>query len=175
MWPPCISPDDVWPAHRPGPGLSAAPCGCRTPGTVLGLPESKLGILPGFGGTQRLPRLVGLAVAATMLMTGKASMHAGWKGQWVPADTVLAGRGSFATCCGRAPATWDGCQHQWPICCVAGALSRGLLCHLLQTLKVHEAEEAGLIDEIVPSDELLPGAVALCRCLACCVLRALGH
>ena len=36
----------------------------------LGVPEIKLGILPGAGGTQRLPRLVPLAVATQMLLTG---------------------------------------------------------------------------------------------------------
>jgi 3-hydroxyacyl-CoA dehydrogenase/enoyl-CoA hydratase/3-hydroxybutyryl-CoA epimerase len=39
--------------------------------TCFALPEVKLGILPGFGGTQRLPRLVGLPAALTMITTGK--------------------------------------------------------------------------------------------------------
>ncbi|BBZ14909.1 enoyl-CoA hydratase/isomerase family protein [Mycobacterium branderi] len=38
--------------------------------TKLGLPEAKLGVLPGAGGTQRLPRLVPPGVAAEMLMLG---------------------------------------------------------------------------------------------------------
>ena len=38
--------------------------------TVLGLPEVKLGLLPGSGGTQRLPRLVGLQAALGILLTG---------------------------------------------------------------------------------------------------------
>jgi 3-hydroxyacyl-CoA dehydrogenase/enoyl-CoA hydratase/3-hydroxybutyryl-CoA epimerase len=40
--------------------------------TALALPEVKLGIMPGFGGTQRLPRLVGLLNALDMILTGKS-------------------------------------------------------------------------------------------------------
>src|SRR5262249_11099913 len=36
----------------------------------LGQPEVKLGIIPGYGGTQRLPRLVGKGIAAQLLLTG---------------------------------------------------------------------------------------------------------
>ncbi len=39
--------------------------------TRLGLPEVKLGLLPAWGGTQRLPELVGLAAALPMLLTGR--------------------------------------------------------------------------------------------------------
>lgn len=37
----------------------------------LGLPELSLGIIPGFGGTQRLPRLVGVQLATQMMLTSK--------------------------------------------------------------------------------------------------------
>ena len=39
-------------------------------GTFLGLPETQLGIIPGFGGTQRLPRTVGIPEALKMITTG---------------------------------------------------------------------------------------------------------
>jgi len=37
----------------------------------LGQPEVKLGIIPGYGGTQRLPRLVGKGIALQLLLTGE--------------------------------------------------------------------------------------------------------
>ena len=39
--------------------------------SVIGLPETKLGILPGFGGTYRLPRVVGLPKALDIILAGK--------------------------------------------------------------------------------------------------------
>lgn len=39
--------------------------------TLLGLPEVKLGLIPGWGGTVRLPRLVGLIEALPMILTGR--------------------------------------------------------------------------------------------------------
>lgn len=41
------------------------------PKTVIGLPEVMLGLLPGAGGTQRLPALVGLRAALDMILTGR--------------------------------------------------------------------------------------------------------
>jgi 3-hydroxyacyl-CoA dehydrogenase len=56
-----------------GGGLEVA-LGCHfriaLAGTKLGLPEIKLGLMPGAGGTQRLPRLIGMDKAMAMILSG---------------------------------------------------------------------------------------------------------
>ena len=42
---------------------------------AFGLPELSLGIIPGLGGTQRLPRVIGLEKAVTLTLSGKVSTH----------------------------------------------------------------------------------------------------
>ncbi|MFS0574939.1 enoyl-CoA hydratase [Sporosarcina sp. 179-K 3D1 HS] len=60
----------------------------------LGLPELQLGLIPGFAGTQRLPRYVGLAKAAEMLLTsepinGVEAVSLGLANHAFPEDELL--------------------------------------------------------------------------------------
>src|SRR6202012_1131708 len=62
--------------------------------TKLGLPEVQLGVLPALGGTQRLPRLIGLQAALDLLLTGKQidgkrALRAGLIDELVPPSILL--------------------------------------------------------------------------------------
>jgi len=61
----------------------------------LGQPEVKLGIIPGYGGTQRLPRLVGTGHALQMVLTGEMisaqeAHRTGLVNEVVPGDRLIA-------------------------------------------------------------------------------------
>jgi 3-hydroxyacyl-CoA dehydrogenase len=86
-----------------GGGLELA-LGCHfrvaQAGVQIALPEVKLGLLPGAGGTQRLPRLIGLEHALNMIVSGAAIPSDLFKGsplfdEFVPAD-ALKGALAFA-------------------------------------------------------------------------------
>ena len=64
---------------------------------LLGQPEVDLGIIPGYGGTQRLPRLIGLEAALPMLRSGKTidaatACKLGWAHGEPAADPVAAAK-----------------------------------------------------------------------------------
>jgi enoyl-CoA hydratase len=61
----------------------------------LGLPELRLGLIPGYGGTQRLPRLVGRGKALELMLTGDRidsgeALRIGLINRIVPAESLLA-------------------------------------------------------------------------------------
>ncbi len=69
-------------------------------GTKLGLPEVQLGIIPGWGGTQRLPRLVGVRRALSMILEGSTlaaekAAKVGLVDVSVPPNTFEAGVNQF--------------------------------------------------------------------------------
>jgi 3-hydroxyacyl-CoA dehydrogenase len=86
-----------------GGGLELAMAGhyrVASPTAQVGQPEVKLGIIPGAGGTQRLPRLVGVAKAVEMCAEGKPvsareAAHLGLIEQLIEGD-LLAGAVAFA-------------------------------------------------------------------------------
>lgn len=64
---------------------------------IFGLPEVKLGLIPGYGGTQRLPRLVGEGRALEIVMTGRnvdaaEAEHIGLVNALVEGDLIEAGK-----------------------------------------------------------------------------------
>jgi 3-hydroxyacyl-CoA dehydrogenase/enoyl-CoA hydratase/3-hydroxybutyryl-CoA epimerase len=82
-----------------GGGLETA-LACRyrivtdDPKTVVGLPEVMLGLIPGGGGTQRLPRLIGLVAALDLILTGRTlkprrALKAGVVDEVVPPPVLL--------------------------------------------------------------------------------------
>jgi enoyl-CoA hydratase/carnithine racemase len=80
-----------------GGGLELAMC-CHirlaAEGAKLGQPEINLGLMPGFGGTQRLPRLIGQSKAMELILTGepisaREAMHLGLVSQVVAVDDLL--------------------------------------------------------------------------------------
>jgi enoyl-CoA hydratase len=95
-----------------GGGLELAlACSLRfaSDGAKLGLPEITLGVLPGFGGTQRLPRLIGRSAALELTLTGapvsaERALQLGFIGRVLPAADLLPEAQKFAQqLAGNAP------------------------------------------------------------------------
>jgi 3-hydroxyacyl-CoA dehydrogenase/enoyl-CoA hydratase/3-hydroxybutyryl-CoA epimerase len=78
--------------------------------TQLGLPEIQLGLLPGGGGTQRLPRVIGVAPALDLILTGKKvdskkALKLGLVSEVVPENQLL--RKAVEACKTHAPVSLD--------------------------------------------------------------------
>jgi 3-hydroxyacyl-CoA dehydrogenase/enoyl-CoA hydratase/3-hydroxybutyryl-CoA epimerase len=83
-----------------------------TPSASLGLPESLVGLLPGAGGTQRLPRLVGLERALPVLLqgarlSGAAALAAGLVSEVVPHGEEIAAAERWLLSRPAAQQPWD--------------------------------------------------------------------
>lgn len=121
----------------------------------LGQPEVKLGLLPGYGGTQRLPRLVGPSAALRLLITGEIisaveALRIGLVDEVVPAADLLAQARALAlSIAAQAPlavaacikAVHDGAALELEESLVIEALAFG---HLSNTADKREGVEAFL-------------------------------
>lgn len=112
---------------------------------VLGQPEVKLGLIPGYGGTQRLPRLIGIGPALRLLLTGETvsaseALRLGLVDEVVPAAALL----------GRAQALAKQIAANGPIAvklCME-AVDRG------------EYEEAALFGKVCATEDMKEGTRA---------------
>lgn len=82
------------------------------PGTQIGLPESLVGLLPGGGGTQRLPRLTGVAGSLGVLLKGerfgaKEAVAAGAAHEAVPPGQEIAAAEAWILSGPDAKQPWD--------------------------------------------------------------------
>ncbi|WP_187969034.1 FAD-dependent oxidoreductase [Aquibium microcysteis] len=82
------------------------------PDALFGLPEAGLGLMPGAGGTQRLPRLVGLQAAADLILPGRtlataAALKAGLIDAVVPATELLDACKGWIAANPAATQPWD--------------------------------------------------------------------
>jgi len=107
----------------------------------MGLPETSLGILPGYGGTQRLARLVGAAKAAELVLTAEKAITAaeahrlGLVNRVAPAGGALAAALELARAIARNGP--DGCRY------ALEAVRRGVAMPLAEGLE-YEATLFGL-------------------------------
>jgi 3-hydroxyacyl-CoA dehydrogenase/enoyl-CoA hydratase/3-hydroxybutyryl-CoA epimerase len=82
------------------------------PRIQLGLVESKVGLMPGAGGTQRMPRLMGAMAALPMMLEGKtigpdAALKGGLVHKVVPAADLIKEAKAIIKAGGRAVQPWD--------------------------------------------------------------------
>ena len=98
--------------HALGGGLEIAlACDLRLAGNgefLLGLSESKLGTLPGNGGTQRLPRLIGAGPALELMLTGRSvgpqqALQLGIVNHLFPAESLLDEAKEYALTLANGP------------------------------------------------------------------------
>jgi len=90
-----------------------------TPAAVVGLPEVQVGLLPGAGGTQRLPRLIGIQAAMPYLMEGKhaspeQALKAGLVHELAPPAELIARARSWLLGTPKSMQPWDEKGFRFP-------------------------------------------------------------
>ncbi|HXI83059.1 MAG TPA: 3-hydroxyacyl-CoA dehydrogenase NAD-binding domain-containing protein [Verrucomicrobiae bacterium] len=99
------------------------------PKTQIGLPETQLGIIPGWGGTQRLPRLIGLRAALDIICAGKSvgadkARRIGLVDAAVPSVVLRESAKRFALGQRRASRKSVKLQNMWPLRPIACRIAR---------------------------------------------------
>lgn len=128
------------------------------PRVRLGLPETTLGLLPGGGGTQRLPRLIGIEQAAALILSGRSidadeALRLGIVHALAGADELLAAAERWILEQGQAVQPWDRRGYQVP----GGAgLNSPALGRLFQRLTTQVSAE---------TRHNYPAPIAALRCL----------
>ena len=90
------------------------------PKAKFGLPEVKLGLLPGGGGTQRLPRLIGIQPSLPLILEGKELTAEKAKQQGIihevveTADEMFAQARAWISANPKAAQPWDDKKFKWP-------------------------------------------------------------
>jgi len=119
----------------------------------LGQPEIKLGLIPGYGGSQRLPRLVGPSRALRLLLTGDIidadeSLRIGLVDEIHPADQLLArGHELASRIASAAPLAVTGCLE---------AVRRGSHLQLYEAMRV----EAEIFGQLCETEDKTEGTAA---------------
>jgi enoyl-CoA hydratase len=120
---------------------------------VFGQPEVRLGIIPGAGGTQNLPRLIGPGRAKRMLFTGER-VPAAVALEWGLVDEVVAPGGSVARA--RAMAAEIAANAPLAVAAAKRAVNRGLE----MTLGEGHLLEAALFATLVETSDFAEGVEA---------------
>jgi enoyl-CoA hydratase len=120
---------------------------------VLGLPEVSLGIIPGYGGTQRLPRLVGAGRALEIILSGRRikaeeAERIGLVNRVVPQETLLETSVQLATTILK--------NGPLAVSAVLEAVRRGLSLPLDDALRL----ESGLFGILAASEDMHEGLKA---------------
>jgi len=122
-------------------------------GALLGLPEVTLGIIPGFGGTQRLPRLVGRGIAMELILSGAKidaaeALRIGLVNKVVPAEQLQSAAADLAAAILSRPPV--------AVAFAIDAVNRGLEMPLLEGLFL----EAGLFGLLTTTEDMKEGTRA---------------